>query len=125
MSKVTVKGRALPIKLRQGDQVKVIAGKDRGKTGTIEAVIPKRQRVVVGGVNVLKKAIKPSAEVKQAGIIEFAAPIHASNVMLIDPKSGERTRIGYRVGSGGRASKVRFAKKSGTELTAAKPGAKT
>lgn len=113
------------MKLRKGDQVKVIAGKDRGKTGTIDAVLPKRGRVVVGGVNILKKAIKPSANVTQAGIVEFAAPIHVSNVMLVDPKSGERTRVGYRIGGSGRTSKVRFAKKSGTELTAAKPVAKS
>lgn len=106
------------MKLRKGDQVKVIAGKDRGKTGTIEAVLPDRNRVVVTGVNVLKKAVKATGQTKQAGLVDFPAPLHASNVMVLDPKSGEPTRIGYkRVGTGAKSRKARIAKKSGSELT--------
>lgn len=105
------------MKLRRGDQVRVIAGKDRGKTGTIEAVLPDRNRVVVGGVNVLKKAVKPSAQTRQAGLVEFPAPIHASNVMAVDPKSSQPTRVGYKLtGSGKSRKKIRIAKKSGAEL---------
>ena len=105
------------MKLRKGDQVRVIAGKDRGKTGTIEAVLPKRDRVVVTGVNILKKSVKPAANVKQAGLVEFAAPLHVSNVMLLDPKSGKPTRVGYSVKEvAGKRRKVRIAKASGTEV---------
>jgi large subunit ribosomal protein L24 len=109
----------MALKIRKGDQVKVIAGKDRGKTGSVETVLPERQRIVVTGVNILKKAVKASAQTKQAGIIEFAAPIHISNVMVIDPKSGEPTRVGYKVtGQGKTRRKTRIARKSGADLTA-------
>jgi large subunit ribosomal protein L24 len=106
------------MKLRKGDQVVVIAGKDRGKKGTIEAVLPGQNRVVVGGVNILKKSVKASANVKQAGLVEFPAPLAASNVMAVDPKSGKPTRIGYRLsGTGRKRTKIRVAKASGQELT--------
>ncbi|HEY8109180.1 MAG TPA: 50S ribosomal protein L24 [Patescibacteria group bacterium] len=106
------------MKLRKGMQVVVIAGKDRGKKGTVEEVLPERDRIRIGGVNLMKKAVKATGDTKQAGIVEFPAPIHASNVMAVDPKSGERTRIGYQVskGTSGKARKVRIAKKSGKEL---------
>jgi large subunit ribosomal protein L24 len=108
----------MSMKVRKGDQVKVIAGKDRGKTGTIEAVLPDRGRVVVTGVNILKKAVKPTAQTRQAGLVDFPAPLHASNVMVLDPKSGEASRVGYKVtGTGKTRRKIRIAKKSGTELT--------
>ena len=106
------------MKLRKGDQVKVIAGRDKGKTGTIEAVLPSRNRVVVSGVNIVKKAIKSSPTAKQAGLIEMPAPLHASNVMVLDPKGGAPTRIGYKLTGRGKG-KVRIAKKSGAELAAA------
>ncbi len=106
------------MKLRKGDQVKVIAGKDRGKTGTIEAVLPRQGRVVVSGVNVLKKSVKPAPNIKQAGLVEFAAPLDVSNVMLLDPKSGKPTRVGYVVKQvGGKRRKVRIAKASGAEIS--------
>ena len=106
------------MKLRKGMQVMVIAGKDRGKTGQVESVLPERNRVVIGGVNLMKKAVKATGETKQAGIVEFPAPIHASNVMAVDPKSGQRTRIGYQVnkGTSGKVRKTRIARKSGKEL---------
>lgn len=103
-------------KLRKGMKVKVIAGKDRGKEGTVEAVLADRHRVVVSGVNVVKKSIKASAQTKQAGLVEMPAPIHASNVMAVDPKGGQPTRIGFK--ATGRGQKVRIAKKSGSEITA-------
>jgi large subunit ribosomal protein L24 len=106
------------MKLRKGMQVIVIAGKDRGKTGMVEAVLPERNRVRIGGVNLMKKAVKATGETKQAGIVEFPAPIHASNVMAVDPQSGKRTRIGFKVakGTSGKVRKVRIARKSGKEL---------
>ncbi|MDP9212061.1 MAG: 50S ribosomal protein L24 [bacterium] len=107
------------MKFRKGMQVVVIAGKDRGKTGVIEAVLLERERVVVGGVNIMKKAVKASGKTRQAGIVEFPAPIHASNVMAVDPKSGKRTRIGHKLtkAASGKVRKVRIAKKSGQEIT--------
>jgi len=106
------------MKLKKGDQVKVLAGKDRGKTGAIEAVLPDRNRVVVSGVNAMKKAVKASAQTKQAGLVDFNAPIHASNVAILDPKDGKPTRISYRrTGTGKQVKKVRIAKRSGAELT--------
>lgn len=106
------------MKLRKGDQVKVVAGKDKGKTGTIESVIPAQNRVVITGVNILKKAVKASAKARQAGLVEFPSPLHASNVMVMDPKSGEPSRVGYKLaGAGSKQRKIRIAKKSGAELT--------
>ncbi len=107
------------MKLRKGMQVVVIAGRDRGKSGVVESVLPERNRVVVGGANLVKKAVKATGKTRQAGIVEFPAPIHASNVMALDPKSGKRTRIGYKVTktASGKLRKTRIAKKSGQEIT--------
>ena len=99
--------------LVKGDKVIVIAGRDKGKTGTIQKVIPEQNRVVVEGVNLRKKTNKPSQKNPDGGIVEIYAPINASNVMLVDPKTKEPTRIGHKVVKG---KKVRFAKKSGTVL---------
>lgn len=104
------------MRLRKGDHVKVIAGKDKGKTGVIDNVLPHQNRVVVTGVNVLKKAVKATGKTKQAGLVDFPAPLAASNVMAVDPKSGEPTKIGYRLSKDGK-QKIRIAKKSGQELT--------
>ena len=99
--------------LVKGDKVIVIAGRDKGKTGTIQKVIPEQNRVVVEGVNLRKKTNKPSQKNPDGGIVEIYAPIDASNVMLIDPKTKEPTRIGHKEVKG---KKVRYAKKSGTVL---------
>ncbi|MDE3840609.1 50S ribosomal protein L24 [Bacillus methanolicus] len=99
--------------VKKGDKVMVISGKDKGKTGTILAAFPKQSRVLVEGVNIIKKHSKPSQANPQGGIISQEAPIHVSNVMPIDPKSGEPTRVGYKVVDG---KKVRIAKKSGEVL---------
>ncbi|SDC49621.1 50S ribosomal protein L24 [Shouchella lonarensis] len=99
--------------VKKGDNVVVIAGKDKGKQGEILAAYPKKSRVLVKGVNLVKKHAKPSQENPQGGIIEQEAAIHSSNVMLIDPKTGERTRIGYEEVNG---KKVRVAKKSGEAI---------
>lgn len=99
--------------VKKGDKVMVISGKDKGKTGVILAAFPKKDRVIVEGVNIVKKHSKPSQMNPQGGIINQEAPIHVSNVMPIDPKTGEPTRVGYKVVDG---KKVRIAKKSGEVL---------
>ena len=81
------------MKLKKGDQVVVIAGKDKGKTGTITKVSPSTNKVVVAGINVIKKATKPNPQTGEGGgLIEKEAPIHASNVMFLDPATGKGTR---------------------------------
>lgn len=86
--------------VKKGDKVRVISGKDKGKTGVILASYPKDSRVLVEGVNIVKKHAKPSQVNPQGGIISFEAPIHVSNVMPIDPKSGNPTRVGYKTVDG-------------------------
>ena len=84
---------ATKMKLKKGDQVVVIAGKEKGKTGTITKVSPTTNRVVVAGLNMIKKATKPNPQTSEGGgILEKEAPIHASNVMLLDAKTGKGTR---------------------------------
>jgi large subunit ribosomal protein L24 len=108
------------MRIKRDDMVKVISGKDRGKTGRVMSVDPKKQKVYVEGLNIQKRHSKPrtvrdtqrSQEV--GGIIEAPGPIHVSNVMLLDPKSGDPTRVGVKRDEGGR--RVRFAKKSGTDI---------
>jgi large subunit ribosomal protein L24 len=81
------------MKLKKGDEVVVIAGKDKGKTGTVAKVTPANNRVIVGGVNVIKKATKPNQQTGEGGgIIEKEAGIHASNLMFLDPKTGKGAR---------------------------------
>jgi large subunit ribosomal protein L24 len=99
--------------VKKGDKVMVISGKDKGKQGVILEAYPKKNRVLVEGVNIVKKHSKPSQANPQGGIINKEAPIHVSNVMPLDPKTGEPTRVGYKVEDG---KKVRVAKKSGEIL---------
>ncbi|MDQ0256017.1 large subunit ribosomal protein L24 [Evansella vedderi] len=99
--------------VKKGDTVKVISGKDKGKEGKILEAYPSQSRVLVEGVNMVHKHAKPSQANPQGGIVNQEAPIHASNVMPIDPKTNEPTRIGYKVENG---KKVRIAKKSGEVL---------
>jgi len=99
--------------VKKGDKVMVISGKDKGKTGVILAAFPKQERVLVEGINMVKKHAKPSQINPQGGIVNQEAPIHVSNVMIIDPKSGEPTRVGYKMEDN---KKVRVAKKSGEIL---------
>jgi large subunit ribosomal protein L24 len=94
--------------VKKGDKVMVISGKDKGKSGVILASFPKNSRVLVEGVNIVKKHSKPSQMNPQGGIFSQEAPIHVSNVMPIDPKTGEPTRVGMKVVDGKR---VRVAKK--------------
>ncbi len=99
--------------VKKGDKVKVLSGKDRGKEGVILEVFPKKERVLVEGVNMVKIHAKPSQDNPQGGILNQEAPIHVSNVLPIDPKTGEPTRVGYEIRDG---KKVRIAKKSGEPL---------
>jgi large subunit ribosomal protein L24 len=99
--------------VKKGDKVMVISGKDKGKTGVVLTAFPKQERVLVEGVNIVKKHSKPSQMNPQGGIMSQEAPIHVSNVLPIDPKSGQPTRVGYKVEDG---KKVRVAKKSGEVL---------
>ncbi|MFA9556490.1 50S ribosomal protein L24 [Evansella sp. AB-rgal1] len=99
--------------VKKGDTVKVISGKDKGKEGKILEAYPSQSRVLVEGVNLIHKHAKPSQANPQGGIVNQEAPIHVSNVMPIDPKTSEPTRIGYKVENG---KKVRIAKKSGEVL---------
>lgn len=97
--------------VKKDDVVIVISGKDKGKKGRVIAAYPRENRVLVEGVNMVKKHQKPNQLYQQGGIIEQEASIHVSNVMHIDPKSGKVTRIGYKVLDNGK--KVRIAKRSG------------
>lgn len=85
------------MKIRKNDLVQVTAGNDRGKRGKVLKVFPDKQRVVVEGVNFIMRHTKPSQQNQQGGIVKREGPIHVSNVMLIDPKSGKTTRVGHSV----------------------------
>jgi large subunit ribosomal protein L24 len=98
-------------KIKKGDRVIVITGRDKGKKGEVLKVFPKEGRAVVSGVNTMKRHTKQSQQNPQGGIVNKDVPIQLSNLAHIDPKSGEATRIGWKVLGDGR--RVRFAKKSG------------
>ena len=100
--------------IKKGDTVVVITGNNKGQKGRVLEVIKTTNRAIVEGVNLIKKHTKPNAESPQGGIIEKEAPVHISNLMLVDPKSGEATRIGRRLDDKGKL--VRFSKKSGEEI---------
>ncbi len=99
--------------VKSGDKVIVISGKDKGKTGTVLKAIPSKDRVVVEGVNIVKKHQKPTQDNPDGGILETEAAIHVSNVMHVDPESGERTRVRYEIKDG---KKIKIAVKSGKEI---------
>lgn len=96
-------------KIKKGDKVAILAGRDKGKTGEVTKVMPSENRVIVAGANMVKRHNRPT-QTTPGGIEEKEAPIHVSNVALVDPKSGEATRVGFEVRDG---KKVRVAKKSG------------
>src|SRR4051794_31001770 len=98
------------MKIKKGDSVLIISGKDRGKTGQIEAVFPVTNRVMVAGANLYKKHMKPSAKHPQGGIIELSRSLHASNVMIIESETKKPTRIGYAYDN---QDKVRIARLTG------------
>jgi large subunit ribosomal protein L24 len=111
-TKNTSKRFAPKFNIRKGDKVIVIAGDDKGKTGEVTEVIPSKNRALVEGVNIVKKHVKATQN-ESGGIIEMSASIHISNLSLVDPKSGEATRISYREDNG---VKVRISKKSGNVI---------
>jgi large subunit ribosomal protein L24 len=104
---------AAKFKIKKGDKVIVITGRDKGKSGEVLRVVREEDRVLVQGVNMMKRHTRPAAG-QPGGIIEKEATIHISNVAHIDPKSNEPTRVGYKILEDGR--KVRFAKRSGEVL---------
>lgn len=99
--------------VKKGDNVKIISGKDKGKEGTVLQAYPAKSRVLVEGINMVKKHAKPSQANPQGGILNQEASIHVSNVMVIDPSTNEPSRVGYKTENG---KKVRIAKKSGESL---------
>lgn len=100
--------------IKKGDTVKVIAGEDRGKEGRVLSVEASKNRAIVEGVNIITKATKPNAQHPQGGLVKKEAPINLSNIMLIDPKSGKPTRVGFKKDAEGKS--VRYSKKSGQEI---------
>jgi large subunit ribosomal protein L24 len=106
------------MRIKVGDQVEVISGNDKGVRGTVQRVNPKTNRVVISGVNIVKKHQRPRPSggrtPAQGGIIEFEAPVDASNVMLVCPHTGLPTRVGLRRDDNGR--RVRFSKRSGKDI---------
>lgn len=98
------------MKIKKGDKVQIIAGKERGKTGTVMKVLPEAGRIVVEGINMLTKHQKPRREGEKGTKIKFAAPLNVSNAILVCPKCGKMTRIGYSQEDGGK-KKMRACKK--------------
>ena len=102
--------------IRKGDTVMVIAGNARGKTGKVLKVYPERERVIVEGVNIIKRHTRPNQRSPQGGIVQKEAPVHMSNVMLIDPKTNQVTRVGMKVTvdqTTGRKRRMRVSKATG------------
>ena len=104
--------------LKTGDVVIVIAGKDKGKKGKVMRLFPETDKVIVEGVNLVKRHMKPNPRMQQGGILEREQPIAASNVMLVDPKTGKGTRVKFKTDDKGK--KIRVAVKSGEEIPSPK-----
>ena len=100
--------------IKKGDTVYVLSGEDRGKTGRVLKVEVSKDRAIVEGINIVTKATKPSAKHPQGGLVKMEAPVHISNLSLLDPKTGKPTRVGHRLNAEGKL--VRYAKKSGEEI---------
>ena len=104
----------MKLHIKKGDTVKVLAGEDKGKTGVVTKVFVEKKRAIVEGVNMVSKSQKPNAKNPQGGIVKMEAPIHISNLNVVDRKTGEATRIGRKLNENGKL--VRYAKKSGEEI---------
>ncbi len=100
--------------IKKGDTVYVNTGESKGATGKVLKVLVEKQRAIVEGVNMVSKSVKPSAQHPQGGIVKQEAPIHISNLNVVDPKTGKPTRIGRKLNADGKL--VRYAKKSGEEI---------
>ena len=105
---------SVKLHIKKGDTVCVIAGDNKGQQGKVLKVEVSKQRAIVEGVNLCKKATKPNAQNPQGGIVEKEAPIHVSNLQVLDPKSGKPTKVGRKANAEGKL--VRYAKKSGEEI---------
>jgi large subunit ribosomal protein L24 len=102
------------LKIRKGDRVRVLTGKDRGKEGEVMRALPREGKVIVDGVNVARKSQRPTRTTQQGGIIDKDMPIQVSNVALVCPACGKPTRVGYKIDASG--DKVRVCKKCGGEI---------
>ena len=103
-------------KIKKGDKVIVLTGRDRGRSGEVIEVHPQKERALVRGINVVKRHQKQTAQ-QEGGVISKEAPVHLSNLALADPKDGKATRVGFKfVGEGDARRKVRFSKRSGVEI---------
>ncbi|KAB3535483.1 50S ribosomal protein L24 [Alkaliphilus pronyensis] len=102
------------MRIKKGDTVVVITGKDKGKKGKVLQAFPKQDRVIVEGVNMISKHQKPTQQAQKGGIINREAPVHVSNVMVFDKKAGKGVRVGYKTLTNG--EKVRVSKKTGEEI---------
>ncbi len=100
-------------KIKKNDNVEVLAGKDKGKRGSVVRIIPKKDRVIVSGVNIVKKAMKRRSQQDQGGIVEVEAPLHISNVGVVCKKCGRPVKIGYKIDGD---KKVRVCRKCGETL---------
>jgi len=102
------------LNIKKGDTVYVNTGNDRGKQGRVLKVLASKERAIVEGIHIVTKATKPNAKHPQGGLVKMEAPVHISNLNLIDPKTGKPTRVGRRKNDKGES--VRYAKKSGEEI---------
>ena len=102
------------MKFRKGDLVLVIAGKDKGKKGHVSKAMPKTMQIVVDDVNIMNKRLKPTMDNPKSSVMQVEHPIHSSNVSHIDPRTGLRTKIGYKINTDGK--KVRFSKRTGEHI---------
>ena len=102
------------MRIKKGDQVRVLAGKDKGREGEISRVIPQRNAVIIEGVNEGKRHQKATSETMQGGIIDKTMPIDVSNVAILSPSDGKPTRVGYRFSDSG--EKIRVCKRTGVDL---------
>jgi|TARA_Y100001970_G_scaffold291863_1_gene430726 large subunit ribosomal protein L24 len=102
------------VRIKKGDQVRVLAGKDKGREGEISRVIPQRNAVIIEGVNEVKRHQKATSETMQGGIIDKTMPIDVSNVAILSPSDGKPTRVGYRFSDSG--EKIRVCKRTGVDL---------
>ncbi|TDT70668.1 large subunit ribosomal protein L24 [Hypnocyclicus thermotrophus] len=113
MAKPKIKFVPNKLHVKTGDTVFVISGKDKGKTGKVLRVFPKKGKIIVEGINIITKHVKPNQINPQGGVVKREAPIFSSKVMLFDEKAGKPTRVGYKVVDG---KKVRYSKVSGEVL---------
>ncbi|MEZ5376426.1 MAG: 50S ribosomal protein L24 [Acidimicrobiales bacterium] len=102
------------MKIRKGDRVQVLAGKDRGREGVVTQAIPERNKVVVEGINIAKRHTKPRSAEEPGGIVDKPMPLDASNVAVISPADGKPTRVGYKIDAEG--NKTRICRRSGQEI---------